>query len=154
MVDAVGRFQAHDVTASTGADAVTPTRVVLGTMPPLLGDIVRETLARHEDVEVLADVETPSEVAAAVDRTSADVAVLGMSASGARDTTVLMQSLLTNHPRLTVIALASDGRSGYVCQLEPRTIAIDDISPSALVDAIRSNAIAGVHPRLHPFSAD
>ena len=64
---------------------MTPIRVVLATMPPLLGDIVRATLARDPDVEILAEVASHDAIAPAVDRSDADVAILGTIASvGAR----------------------------------------------------------------------
>ena len=131
-----------------------PTRVVLGTMPPLLGDIVRETLTRQTDFEVLAEVQTRGEILSAVQHTGAQVVVVGIAAGGWVGLSTLLRELLAVHPRLTVIALASDGRSGYVYQLQPRTVAIDDISPASLVRAIRATAAMDVHPAIHPFSAD
>ena len=131
-----------------------PTRVVLGTMPPLLGDIVRETLTRQTDFEVLAEVQTRGEIMPAVQHTGAQVVVVGIAAGGWVGLSALLRELLAVHPRLTVIALASDGRSGYVYQLQPRTVAIDDISPASLVRAIRATAAMDVHPAIHPFSAD
>ena len=130
-----------------------PTRVVLGTMPPLLGDIVRETLVQS-DVDVLAEVGSRGEILSAVEQTGAHVVILGMAPDAWSSLSGLLRDLLTHHPRLTVIALASDGRSGYVYQLQPRTIAIDDISPKTLVQAVRATAGVDVHPPLHPFSAD
>lgn len=131
-----------------------PTRVVLGTMPPLLGDIVRETLIRQTDFEVLAEVETRSEIISAVQHTRAHVVVVGISPDDWSTLSTLLRELLAQHPRLTIIALASDGRSGYVYQLQPRTVAIDDISPNSLVRAIRATATMDVHLAIHPFSAD
>ena len=131
-----------------------PTRVVLGTMPPLLGDIVRETLVRQSDVDVLAEVGSRGEIMSAVEQTGAHVVILGMSPDAWSSLSGLLRDLLAHHPRLTIIALASDGRSGYVYQLQPRTIAIDDISPATLVQAVRATAAGDVHPSLHPFSAD
>jgi len=133
---------------------VAPTRVVLGTMPPLLGDIVRETLIHQTDLEVLAEVGTRGEIDFAVTSTRAHVAILGISPGDWGTLDVLLRQLLKSHPQLRVIALASDGRSGYVYQLEPRTVAIADVSPAALVNAIRAMAEKDVHPALHPFSAD
>jgi DNA-binding NarL/FixJ family response regulator len=123
-------------------------------MPSLLGDIVRETLAGHPDVEVLADVVTPGEIVSAVQRTRANVAVVGISPADSCGLSGLIRELLAEHPRLTIVALASDGRNGCVYQLEPHAVAIADISPRALLQAIRGTPAMGVHPRFHPFSAD
>ena len=131
-----------------------PTRVILGTMPPLLGDIIRETLGRQTDVEVAAEVGVRTAIVSAVTDTRAHVAIIGIAPDGWSTLSQLLGELLGHHPRLTIIAIASDGRSGYVYRLQPRTIAIDDVSPSSLVQAIRATVAMDVHPALHPFSAD
>lgn len=129
-----------------------PIRVVLGTMPPLLCDIVRETLAGEQDFEILAEVTRPEHLLAAIMRTGASVAVVGI-ASG--DSKALVHELLAIEPRLAIVALTSDGRTGYVHALQPREWAIADISPETLLDAIRAaRSPRGVHPRVHPLSAD
>ena len=127
-------------------------RLVLATMPPLLRDIVRETLASQGDIEILAEVADPEQIPAAVRRTGASVAVVGIASSDSRP---LVRRLLAEHPLLGVVTLADDGRTGSVHSLEPCESAIDDISPRTLLDAIRrAPALKDVHPRLHPFSAD
>lgn len=133
---------------------MSPIRVVLATMPPLLGDIIRETLARDADVEIVAEISTPDEIISAVDHSDADVAVLGVAPADWVALSSVLRDLLAEHPRLTIIALAKDGRSGYVYRHQPRGVVIDDISPRSLAQLIRSNAGVGLHPRLHPFSAE
>jgi len=133
---------------------VTPIRVVLATMPPLLRDIVRQSLARDADVEVLAEVATCDEIAPAVDHASADVTVLGVTPDEWPGLSQLLRETLATHPRLTIIALTSDGRSGYVYRMQPRGVVIDDLTPRSLVQVIRANAGGDVHPLIHPFSAE
>ena len=123
-------------------------------MPRLLGDIVRETLSAQHDVTIIADVRARDEITPAVQQTDADVAVIGVAADAWNSLNDLLRELLAERPRLTVIALASDGRNGYVFQLLPSSVAIDDISPQSLVEAIRARSTMGVHPVVHPFSAD
>jgi len=123
-------------------------------MPPLLGDIIRETLGRQPDVEVAAEVRVRTEIVSAVTDTHAHVAILGIAPDGWSTLSQLLGELLGQHPRLTIIAIASDGRSGYVYRLLPRTVSIDDVSPTSLVQAIRATVAMDVHPALHPFSAD
>jgi DNA-binding NarL/FixJ family response regulator len=129
-------------------------RVVLGTMPVLLRDIVRETVAAQtDDVEILAEVATRGEIATAVRRTEADVAVVGVEHLDWNDLRDFLHSLLAEHPRLSVIALANDGRDGWIYRLRPSSAAIHDVSPAALVQAIRATTTRDVHPIIHPFSA-
>ena len=131
---------------------MTPIRLVLASMPPLLREIVRETLAGQHDIEILAEVSRPDDILPAVRRTGASVAVLGTSLG---DATSLVRELLTSHPWLHVVTLTSDARTAVVHSLQPRVSAIADISPQALVDAIRAASISkDVHPHLHPFSAE
>lgn len=133
---------------------MTPIRVVLATMPPLLGDIVRATLARDTDLEILAEVATRDAIARAVDQTDADVTVLGVAPAEWSGLSHLLRELLAAHPRLAIITLASDGRSGYVYRMQPRSVVIDDLTPRSLVQVIHANAGGGVHPIVHPFSAE
>lgn len=129
-----------------------PIRLVLASMPPILGEIVRETLAGAGDIEIIAEVADPDQIPAAVRRTGASVAVLGIATS---DTRALVHALLAEYPRLRVVALASDGRTGYIHSLQPRESPILDLSPRTLVDAIRTpRSQKDVHPHLHPLSAD
>jgi len=134
-------------------DRVPTTRVVLGALPPLLRDIVRATLNRDADIEIATEVDRSADIVPAVDRNDAHVAIVGVAASEWAALSDLLRTLLAKHADLTIIALASDARSGYVYRLEPRGIVIDDISPNSLVKAIRSGA-EDVHPPIHPLSAD
>lgn len=118
-----------------------PIRVVLGAMPTLLRDIVRETLAGRPDFEVLAEVTEGDEISQAVQRTRADVAVVGITPrDDPDDRRSLPSELLAAHPQLRLIALTTDGRTGYAYQLQPYEAAIVEISPESLLEAMK-----GVH---------
>jgi DNA-binding NarL/FixJ family response regulator len=133
---------------------VTTIRVVLGTLPPLLRDIVRATLTRDDDVEIVNEVARLDEIAPALERAEGDVAVMGVAPTEWTGLSDFLRQLLAGHPHLTVIALANDGRSGYLYRLQPRGVVIDDISPRSLVQAIRTHVAADVHPPIHPLSAE
>ena len=92
-----------------------PTRVVLGTMPPLLGDIVRETLFHQTDVEVLAEVR-PSRRGSTppCTHTGAHVAILGISPGDWSTLSGLLSDLLAGHPWLTVMRSRATGATAYV----------------------------------------
>jgi DNA-binding NarL/FixJ family response regulator len=123
-------------------------------MPPLLGDIIRDTLARDANVVIIAEISTPDEIMSVVDHADPDVVVLAVAPADWVALSGMLRELLATHPRLTIIALTKDGRSGYVYRHQPRGVVIDDISPRSLAQLIRSNAGVGLHPRVHPFSAE
>jgi len=132
---------------------VAPIRLVLATMPPLLGEIVRETLASQGDIEILAEVADPEQILSVVRRTGASVAVVGIAPSDS--TALLVHELLADQPWLHVVTLTSDARTAVVHSLQPCAAAFSDLSPKALLDAIRTALAAkDVHPYLHPFSPD
>jgi len=134
---------------------VSPIRVVLATLPPLLADIVRETLVREGGVEIVAEIGDTNAIEATIDRTNPHVAVLGVAPADWAGLSGFLRNVLANHPRLAVVALASDGRSGYVYQHQPRGVLINDITPKTLAIAIQSIAAAtDVNPAVHPFSAE
>src|SRR5918992_381820 len=105
----------------------------------MLGDIVRQLLAGHPDLEVAAEVEEHDAVLSEVRRTRADVVVAGVAA-GERRTLPdgLPHALLCEHPGLRLIALADDCRVAYVYELRLQQTAITEISPRALLEVIRN----------------
>jgi DNA-binding NarL/FixJ family response regulator len=131
---------------------VSTTRVVLAALPPLLRDIVRATLNRDPDIQVVTEIDHADAAGVAIDRADAHVAIVGVAPNEWTALGTIVRRLLASHAHLTIIALASDARSGYVYRLEPRGIAIDDISPSSLVRAIHARAAEDVHPPVHPLS--
>ena len=133
---------------------MSPIRVVLAALPPLLGDIVRETLVRDAEAQVDAEVGSARDIGPTLGRITANVVVVGVAPSEWSELSSLLREILAGHPGLTIVALASDGRSGYVYQHQPRGVAIHDISPKSLVQVIRSTATTGLHPGIHPFSAE
>ena len=153
-MDAEPQVPAHDSARQIPGVRVSPIRVVLAALPPLLGDIVRETLVRDAEALVDAEVGSANDITPTLERATADVVVVGVAPSEWSDLSSLVRLLLFEHPRLTIVALASDGRSGYVYQQQPRGVAIHDITPKSLVHAIRSTATTDLHPGIHPFSAE
>lgn len=133
--------------------AVAPIRVVLGPMPVLLGDIIRETLAGHDDLEIVAEVRTDRDVIRAAQRTGANVGLVAIQANDTHRVLALVGAMV-EYPSLLLIALTTDARFGYVYQLQPRAVTIADLSPASLVEAMRGIHPEGVHLPLHPFSPD
>lgn len=148
-----GRSRADIVPAHQPGVAVAPIRVVLGPMPTLLGDIIRETLAGQDDLEIVAEVSADDDVIRTAQRTAANVGLVAIQPNDTRRVLALVGAMV-EYPTLLLIALTNDARFGYVYHLQPRAVAIADLSPASLVDAMRGVHPEGVHLPLHPFSAD
>jgi hypothetical protein len=112
---------------------------VLATLPKMLGEIVKQLVAAQPDLELAGEVEDRDALSCAVRRTCAHVVVAGVAAGGQRALAGdLPYRLLREHPGLRLIALADDGRAAYVYELRLHETAITEISPRALLDAIRN----------------
>lgn len=112
-------------------------RVLLAGMPPILRDIVRETIARQPDMAVVAELDTDDALGPALAVTDADVVILG--SSGSEDSTRPLQVLIAR-PQTCVLMLQTDGRHAALYELRPHRTRLGDVSPQALVDAIRARA--------------
>jgi hypothetical protein len=108
-------------------------RVILAGMPTLMLDIIHHVVAAHPDMAIVEKVDA-GELSAAVQRTRADVVVVGHDEKGERDRFL---SLLLHRPQLRVLAIADDGKSACLYDLRPRRVRIGRISAGSLARAIR-----------------
>jgi chemotaxis response regulator CheB len=116
-----------------------PIRVLIVDMPGILHDIVREALRGAQDVVVVADVpdaDTPIDLE--IERTDPSVVVLGADhpaiAAGV--------AVLADRARLKFLAVGADGAETTLYEMEPHRIALGELSPSALVSAVRDAGAA------------
>lgn len=109
-------------------------RVVLVGWHGLLGDIVASTLASDPDVEVVATL-AAGPLDPDLDAVRADVVLWNEAdeASVARWLGALRQRCV---PR--VLATSGDGRMASLWELTPQRSELGDLSPSALLDALRA----------------
>jgi hypothetical protein len=108
-------------------------RVLLAKMPRLMLDIVYHVVAAEPNlalVGVVADGDLPG----AIRRTRADVLVVGQDPQGERDSYL---PLLLRYPRVKVLAIAHNGKSGTLYELRPRRIFLGKLSARTLANAIR-----------------
>lgn len=105
----------------------------------MMREIVTTTLGAQPDMHVVATVEAEDTLADAVVRTQADVVVVGLAPNASPTT---YDDLLYQHPRLRVLMVTDDGRGALLSALRPQQVAIDDVSPAGLVEAIRASANA------------
>jgi DNA-binding NarL/FixJ family response regulator len=106
-------------------------------MPTLLIDILRPIVASEPDMAVVGRV-NEGDLLAAARRTRADVILVGQKATDDRTEREEFVQLLLQRPRLKVLAIADDGKTGALYELRPRRIPLGEMSAEALRNAIRN----------------
>jgi len=123
------------------------TRVVLAALPTMVADIVRESLAPHFDLDVVAEVDTRPALNRLLTTTAAEVAIVGLAEGESPDE---FAPLLRVHPDLTVLAITLDGHTAYHCTMRMVVGVMSEVSLQQLLDALRARE--GVHRDLHLIS--
>jgi DNA-binding NarL/FixJ family response regulator len=100
----------------------------------MLMDIVKDIIADEEDIALAGEVAARTGLVQAATQARADVVVLGNTGPGGNDD---YHDLLYRRPRTKVLAIAADGRRAFLHELQPRVVALGEISPASLVQAIR-----------------
>jgi chemotaxis response regulator CheB len=119
------------------------TRILLVALPALFRDILGRLVSGEADLELVGSLDRSDALVAEVDRTGADVVVLGV-ANGRLPT--VCDQLLYTHCRSRVIAVEGDATSGFLYQLLPQKLPLgelDELGPRRLIDAMRAPAGAG-----------
>jgi DNA-binding NarL/FixJ family response regulator len=109
------------------------TRIVLVDMSPLSREIVRETLAREPDLDVVNEHEADVDLRAAVERDHPDFLIVGPDAADGA-----VGSLVAERRGLRALELRSDGRESVLYELRPNRVALGEISPDTLLHTIRT----------------
>lgn len=113
-------------------------RIVLGTMPVMLRDIIWGVLAGEPDMVIVGDTRTDEELIDVLMSEAADVVVVQQALDGGRDGPFL-------HGRkavATVLCLSPDGRSATLYELQSRRTTIVKVSPDGLRSSIRNTLSA------------
>jgi len=110
------------------------TRIVLVDMPPLLREIVRETLAREPDLDVVAEHEAYVDVARAVEEAEADFVIV--SSDAAAHTSVA--AVVGAERGVRALEVQSDGKESVLYELRPHRVSLGEISPETLLRTIRT----------------
>jgi hypothetical protein len=103
-------------------------------MSPLLREIVRETLAREPDLDVVAEHEANVDVLEAVEGGRADFVIVGSDASA----DAAVRSLVAGDLGVRAIELRADGRESVLYELRPHRVPLGEISPDTLLHTIRA----------------
>jgi DNA-binding NarL/FixJ family response regulator len=110
-------------------------QILLGRMPRMLRDILRDAITSQTDLAVIDQTEGDETLFVTLDRTDPDVVVLDAGEQGSPGQ---INELLRRYPRATVLAVSTDGREAMLYALRPNVDLLYDTSPRGLLDAVRA----------------
>jgi DNA-binding NarL/FixJ family response regulator len=99
------------------------------TIPPLFADIIRQALAGHVAIEIVAEIGRRNRLRERLRALQPELVLIGLR-RGEADTIGL--SILAALPRAKVIAFSFDARSAYVHEVRPHRTELQDFSMQAL----------------------
>jgi hypothetical protein len=108
-------------------------RVALANVPAELYHLVHRALADQVDMALVSVA--ASELALLLDAERVDVVVVAMR-GGAMP--AMAERLLDEYPRLGIVCIDAEAGDGLVYRVRPELTTLDEISPRAIADAIRS----------------
>jgi hypothetical protein len=124
-------------------------RIVLGTMPPMLRDIIRGVLAGQPDMVIVRDTRTDEDLIDVLMSEAADVIVVQQALHGDGDG----RFLHGREAAAAVLCLSPDGRSAALYELQSRRTMIVNVSPDGLRSSIRTMISARVTASGHVADA-
>ncbi len=107
-------------------------QILIGALPPLLRPIVEDAVGSQPDMCLLHDASATTDLDSALFAFQPDVVVLGECEAGGA---TACQELVMKIPGLKLVAIGDDGRRADIYEF--RRLPLVDLSPQALVDAIR-----------------
>jgi DNA-binding NarL/FixJ family response regulator len=110
-----------------------PRRIILVGLPQMLNDIVRATIAEQPDLEVVAEVGCEGDLAYAVADHDADLVIADPSCTDGA-----IERLVGPRSRLRLLEVQASGRRSCLSELRPHRVALGEISPARLLEAIRA----------------
>ena len=114
-------------------------RILLADMQPMLREIVRDTLTRQPDMEIVGDLDGSKGILQSLEHV--DVAIVGAREP---DDSPLAEQMLQASPSTRVLAIATSGQSATLWDLRPYKVSLGDVSPASLIRAIRSETEGSV----------
>jgi hypothetical protein len=110
-------------------------RVMLGKMPALLRDILGETLAGQRDIMLVGSPDSAVPLSMSVAEHQPHVLVVAIDKP---DVVSNVVELFLENPSLRVLAIGEDARSATMHELYFRRWRVAELSPGAIVDAVRA----------------
>ncbi|HUH11687.1 MAG TPA: hypothetical protein VMK65_01200 [Longimicrobiales bacterium] len=99
----------------------------------MLRGIVRVLAADRPSLEIVAELDSSEDLAAAATLYRADVVLTSLPCTQAEATA---QRILLTHPKLRLLIMSEDARLAHLHLLLPQRMMLNDVSPGELLDAI------------------
>ena len=110
-------------------------KVLLAIRPRMLSEVVRHTVARQPDMEVVRELIDPIGLLLAIRATEAEV-VITTTGDSDREPGI-GSSLLAAYPRLKIMALSPTGDTAFLYESGAPKQRIDDVGEESMLGAIR-----------------
>jgi DNA-binding NarL/FixJ family response regulator len=113
-----------------------PIRVLVANRPRLIRELVMATISDQPDIEIVGEIQQEGELEHAVEETHPDFLIVALEKSNSLPD--VCESILRSHPRMRVIAIASDRNSSmfYWTSLSIKSNQIE-ASEAGVLSAIR-----------------
>ena len=111
-------------------------RILLWKMPPMLLDIITDTIAPQPDMDIVGKGRMEKDLLDAAEQTDADIII---TARGTATEYKDYDELLYRHCRVKVLEILDEGRTGSLCEMRPRRVALGEMSALRLLEAIRGS---------------
>ena len=99
------------------------------------GQILERAVCRQSDIECAGRIDDSADLLEALERYDVELALMDLADGGLP---AVCDRALERYPRLRMIAVEDDGRSGFIYELRPQRIPLGEFGEQALVSAIRN----------------
>jgi DNA-binding NarL/FixJ family response regulator len=111
-------------------------RVLIVDLPRVMRGIIRDLLSAEQGIDLVGETSDDVDLAELVHATRADVIVMGLNDTGLP---AAGERLLAQHPRVRLLGVVADGRDAVLYELRPHRQSLGEVSPEALVSAVRGS---------------
>jgi hypothetical protein len=108
-------------------------RIILAAMSNMLTSIVRAALEQSPEILFAGIADEHDDLAARVAAVQADALIMQVTEPGDFE---IFRPLLMSFPALKVIGISGDGNSGFLHELQPRSIRLVELSTATLLAAL------------------
>jgi DNA-binding NarL/FixJ family response regulator len=123
-------------TAPCAEDCMTSIRVLVANRPRLLREMVIATISDQPDIEIVGEIQDESAIGSAVELTRPDFLIVALERHNRLPG--FCKSILEDHPRIKIIAIAPDRNSTIFCSASFRVRSNQiEASETGVLNALR-----------------